>query len=102
YDHLTFLASLLQSLLIVHMCTIIPFEQLTQQWKSVLIALTGIVLAAIFIIIVGMPIIGYTASVSGIGPLSGGTLAFIITSERLQKVGLATLITSSSFIMDIQ
>jgi len=99
---LTAFASLMPAPLIVHMGTIIPFEQLKQQWKTVLIALTGIVLAAIFIIIVGMPIIGYTASVSGIGPLTGGTLAFIITSERLQEVGLATLITIPAIIMAIQ
>lgn len=100
--NLTAFAAMMPAPLIVHMGTIIPFNQLKQQWKSVLIALSGIVVAAILIILIGVPIIGYAESVAGVGPLTGGTLAFIITSEKLIEVGLVSLITIPAIIMALQ
>ncbi|WP_163970333.1 hypothetical protein [Oceanobacillus halotolerans] len=95
-------AALMPAPLIVHMGTLIPFEQLKQQWKTVLIALSGIVVAAILIILICMPIIGYESSVAGVGPLTGGILAFVITSEKLQEIGQASLITIPALILGIQ
>lgn len=99
---LTAFAAMMPAPLIVHMGTIIPFNQLKQQWKTVLIALSGIVVAAILIILIGVPIIGYAESVAGVGPLTGGTLAFIITSEKLIEVGLVSLVTIPAIIMALQ
>lgn len=100
--HLVAIASVMPAPLIVHMGTMIPFEKIKNQYKAVLIALSGVVVATIFILAVGIPIIGYKEAVSGAGPLTGGIIAFIITSEKLQEMGLVSLITIPALILGVQ
>ncbi|WP_042222119.1 hypothetical protein [Oceanobacillus manasiensis] len=95
-------ASILPAVLIVHMGTLIPFKQLKEQYKAVLIALSGILVAVVLVISLVTPIVGYTSSVVGLGPLTGGIIAFVITSERLQELGLVSLITIPALILGIQ
>ncbi|NAP00201.1 hypothetical protein FRY77_29915, partial [Halomonas sp. MG34] len=65
-------ASILPAVLIVHMGTLIPFKQLKEQYKAVLIALSGILVAVVLVIVFVTPFVGYTSSVVGLGPLTGG------------------------------
>jgi hypothetical protein len=95
-------ASILPAVLIVHMGTLIPFKQLKEQYKAVLIALSGILVAVLLVIVFVTPFVGYTSSVVGLGPLTGGIIAFVITSERLQELGLVSLITIPALILGIQ
>ncbi|CDO03494.1 hypothetical protein BN988_02010 [Oceanobacillus picturae] len=95
-------ASILPAVLIVHMGTLIPFKQLKEQYKAVLIALSGILVAVVLVILLVTPFVGYTSSVVGLGPLTGGIIAFVITSERLQELGLVSLITIPALILGIQ
>ncbi|AVR00093.1 hypothetical protein ACTWPF_05355 [Oceanobacillus sp. M65] len=95
-------ASILPAVLIVHMGTLIPFKQLKEQYKAVLIALSGILVAVVLVIVFVTPFVGYTSSVVGLGPLTGGIIAFVITSERLQELGLVSLITIPALILGIQ
>ncbi|MCU9613037.1 hypothetical protein OEV98_05670 [Caldibacillus lycopersici] len=98
----TAFASILPALLIVHMGTLIPIKQLKEQYKAVFIALAGIVVATLLIFAVCAPILGYTEAVSGIGPLVGGTIAYIITSEKLTELGLTAMVTIPALILAIQ
>ncbi|WP_100010228.1 hypothetical protein [Lentibacillus sediminis] len=98
----TAFASLLPAVLIVHMGTIIPLQQLKEQYKAVLIALSGIVIAAILVMAICIPIIGYTSAIAGIGPLSGGIIAHVITVEKLTEMGLVGLVTIPSMVLALQ
>lgn len=94
--------SLMFAPLIVHMGTIIPFNMIKQQYKSVIISLIGIFIATITILLVVSPIFGYNVAVSSVGPISGGVVAFLITSEKLQEVGMAAIITVPAIIIGVQ
>lgn len=98
----TAFASLLPAVLIVHMGTIIPLKRLKEQYKAVLIALSGIAIAAILVMAICIPIIGYTSAIAGIGPLSGGIIAHVITVEKLTEMGLVGLITIPSMVLALQ
>ncbi|WP_163969735.1 hypothetical protein [Oceanobacillus halotolerans] len=100
--NLTAFAAMLPAVLITHMGTLIPFKQIKEQYKAVLIALSGITIAAILVILIVTPFIGYTESVVGIGPLTGGIIAFIITSERLQELGMVSLVTIPVLVLALQ
>src|SRR5699024_5714271 len=100
--HLVAIASVMPAPLIVHMGTMIPFEKIKNQYKAVLISLTGILVSVILILVIGVPIIGYKEAVSGAGPLTGGIIAFIITSEKLQEMGLVSLVTIPALILGVQ
>ncbi|WP_113928495.1 hypothetical protein [Bacillus sp. P14.5] len=88
--------------LIVHMGTLIPMKIIRQQYKSVVIALLGIVIAAGTILVTVSPIFGYNTAAAGTGPLTGGIIAFVITSEKLQALGLTTLITIPIIVLSLQ
>ncbi|MDQ0175306.1 hypothetical protein [Bacillus chungangensis] len=88
--------------LIVHMGTLIPLKVMKQQYKAVFISLMGIVITTITVLLVVTPILGYEIAVSGVGPLTGGIIAFIITSEKLQMLGLTTLIVIPALVLALQ
>ena len=88
--------------LIVHMGTLIPLKVMKQQYKAVFISLIGIVITTITILLVVTPILGYEIAVSGVGPLTGGIIAFIITSEKLQMLGLTALIVIPALVLALQ
>ncbi|HLR08766.1 MAG TPA: hypothetical protein VK136_05830 [Bacillota bacterium] len=88
--------------LIVHMGTLVPFKLLKSQVRAVFIALSGIVVAAALILLIIPLLFNYASAVAGIGPLTGGTIAFILTIEKLRELSLTELITIPALIMAIQ
>ncbi|TLS36515.1 hypothetical protein [Pseudalkalibacillus caeni] len=88
--------------LIVHMGTLIPMKIIRQQYKSVIIALLGIIIAAGTILLTVSPIFGYKTAAAGTGPLTGGIIAFVVTSEKLQALGLTALVTIPVLILSLQ
>ncbi|WP_409252109.1 hypothetical protein V1502_18750 [Bacillus sp. SCS-153A] len=88
--------------MIVHMGTLIPMKIIRQQYKSVVIALMGIVFAAGSILLIVSPIFGYDTAAAGTGPLTGGIIAFVVTSEKLQALGLTALVTIPVLILSLQ
>ncbi|KMY52667.1 hypothetical protein AC623_00640 [Bacillus sp. FJAT-27231] len=103
-DHSTLatLGALMFAPLVVHMGTLIPMKMIRQQYKSVIIALIGIVISTGTILLVVTPIFGYKIAASGVGPISGGVVAFIITSDKLHELGLASLVTVPAVILGLQ
>lgn len=99
---LSTLGSLMFAPLIVHMGTLIPIKLIKQQYKSVIIALLGILISTITILLVVTPFFGYEIAASGVGPISGGVVAFLITSEKLKELGLASIVTVPAVILGLQ
>ncbi|MGV3489191.1 MAG: hypothetical protein ACO1OC_11490 [Tuberibacillus sp.] len=94
--------SLMVAPLIIHMGTIIPFKLIKSQVKAILIALFGMIAATILLLIFITPLFGYATAVSSAGPVTGGIIAFIITSTKLQAIGLSGLVAIPALILAIQ
>ncbi|WP_153720938.1 hypothetical protein [Sporosarcina cascadiensis] len=88
--------------IIVHMGTLIPMRSIKIQWKAVVIALLGILLASVFILTLITLLFDYEVAVAGIGPLTGGIIALLVTSEGLKELGLVSLVTIPVLIMALQ
>ncbi|MFC7062562.1 hypothetical protein [Halobacillus seohaensis] len=89
----TFVAagSVLVPVLIVHLGTMIPLSVIKKQYKAVIITLIGLVLSVGLILSIITLIFGYSTAVAGAGPLTGGIIAYIVTSEGLTAAGFTTL-----------
>ncbi|ASN06060.1 hypothetical protein [Virgibacillus necropolis] len=87
---------------ILHMGTLIPFSILRSQLKAVVIALSGIVVAGILLLTIIPLFFDYATAVAGFGPISGGIIALIITSEKLTELGLTSIIVIPALIVAFQ
>lgn len=87
---------------IVHMGTLIPFSLLRSQLKAVLIALGGIIVSGVIILIIISIVFDYATAVAGVGPLSGGVIALIITTEELAAIGRSSLVVIPALIVAFQ
>ncbi|WP_188456795.1 hypothetical protein [Virgibacillus oceani] len=87
---------------ILHMGTLIPFSILRSQWKAVVIALGGIIVSGILILTIVPLLFDYETAVAGVGPISGGIIALIITSEKLTEIGLTSLVVIPALIVAFQ
>ncbi|GAB3260868.1 hypothetical protein [Arthrobacter pigmenti] len=94
--------SLLVGVVITHMGTLIPLNQIRGQYKAVLIALIGITFGAGLILLIVSPILGYASAVAGAGPVTGGIIAYIVTAERLTELGLQSLVVIPALILGLQ
>ncbi|MFC7395199.1 hypothetical protein [Scopulibacillus cellulosilyticus] len=88
--------------LIVHMGTLVPFKIIKSQIRAVIIALCGVAVAAVLILAIITPMFGYSSAVAGTGPLTGGTIAFILTAQKLKAIGQTGLVTIPALILAIQ
>lgn len=88
--------------LIVHMGTLIPLKVMKKQIKAVIIALSGVIVSSILILLIVTFIFDYKTAVSGVGPLTGGIIAFIVTTTELKRLGLVSLITVPVLVMAFQ
>ena len=77
-------------LCITHMGTIISIKQLLQQWKVIVITLSGLAGMMIFCWFICRPIVGREFVVAGLPPLTGGIVAATIMSEAALEKGLIT------------
>ncbi|MFC3039832.1 hypothetical protein ACFOGI_06170 [Virgibacillus xinjiangensis] len=87
---------------ILHMGTMIPLSLLKSQFKAVLIALGGIVIGGGIVLIVVSLVFDYPTAVAGVGPLSGGVVALLVTSERLTEIGLSSLVVIPALVVAFQ
>lgn len=88
--------------LIVHMGTLIPLKVMKRQFKAVLIALSGVVVSGGLILLVITFVFDYKTAVAGVGPLTGGLVAFLLTSDKLKELGLVSLMTIPVLVMAFQ
>lgn len=95
-------AGVLVAILITHMGTIISLQELIRQWKTVVIALGAVAGIAIFLYIVGIPVLGREYAVSAAPPIAGGVVASIIVSGAAKAKGLELIALYASLLLVIQ
>ena len=81
---LTVIYGLVAPAIMVHMGTIMPLKTVLAQWKSILIAVGGMILGAGVLLAVLTPIYGLSYGIAGAGPLVGGIVSTAVTTEGLQ------------------
>ena len=87
---------------ILHMGTMIPFSLLKSQIKAVLISLGGVTFSGILILTIVPLVFDYPTAVAGVGPISGGIIALIITTDKLTEIGLSSLVIIPALIVAFQ
>ncbi|WP_339213490.1 hypothetical protein [Ornithinibacillus sp. FSL M8-0202] len=84
-------ATMLMYLLITNMGTLLSLQELKAQWKTILIAISGIVGIIVFLLGIGTFIFGFKTMVVAIPPLIGGLVSAIIMSDGASAAGLTSL-----------
>lgn len=84
-------ATLLMYLLITNMGTLLSLQELKKQWKTVLIALSGILGIVAFLFTIGLLLFDFETMVVAIPPLVGGVVSALMMSEAAADAGLVTL-----------
>lgn len=78
-------------LLITHMGTMLSVGELARQWKTIVIALAGIVGIMALTMTLGAKIFGWEHAIVATPPLTGGIVAAILMSEKATALGLPLL-----------
>jgi MFS family permease len=84
-------AVMMMYLLITNMGTLLSLQELKNQWKTIVIALTGILGIVAVLLSVGTLIFGFQTMVVAVPPLVGGVVSALIMSEGAKEAGLASL-----------
>lgn len=84
-------ATMMMYLLITNMGTLLSLDELKKQWKTIVIALFGILGIIAILMTVGSLIFGFETVVVAIPPLVGGVVSALIMSEGAKGAGLVTL-----------
>ncbi|HBF4500785.1 TPA: hypothetical protein KON93_002135 [Clostridioides difficile] len=85
------LAQLGMLLLITHMGTMMSIKELAGQWKTIVIALAGIVGICVGALALGTVVFGWDTAVIATPPLTGGLVASIMMADAATAKGLASL-----------
>ncbi len=84
-------ATLLMYLLITNMGTLLSIKELTNQWKTIVITLSGILGIVVLLLTVGSLIFDFKTVLVAVPPLVGGVVSSLIMSEAAQTAGLTSL-----------
>lgn len=95
-------ATMLIYLLITNMGTLLSLDELKQQWRTILIALSGIMGIVVFLLGIGTLIFDFQTVIVAIPPLVGGLVSALIMSEGATAAGLPTLAVFAIVIYVIQ
>jgi hypothetical protein len=87
--------------LVVHLGTLIPLSLMIKQYKAVLIALGGTVVAICLVLPIISMLFSYQTAVAGMGPIVGGIVAFIVTSDRLKELGFENLVAIPALVLAV-
>ena len=94
--------SLMIAFLITHMGTLMSFEDLKKQWKTVLISISAVAGIGVFLFFVGTPIIGKEYAVASAPPISGGVVAAIIMGDTAKAKGLESIAVFATLLVVVQ
>lgn len=86
------LGAILIGPLIIHMGTLMPLSTLKKQWRAVVISISGLLGALILVLTIVPLAFDFETAASGVGPISGGVVALLITTEKLTELGLTAII----------
>ncbi|MDK2883155.1 MAG: hypothetical protein PWQ41_733 [Bacillota bacterium] len=82
------LALMSMYMLLAHMGTLMSVQELIAQWKTVVIALFGLVGMSLFMLTAGSALFGWQTAVAATPPLAGGIVAALLMSEAAKAKGL--------------
>lgn len=85
------LSQLSMLLLVTHMGTLMSLKELAAQWKTMIIALVGIVGICVGSVALGTAVFGWDTAVIATPPLTGGLVASIMMSDAATAKGLNDL-----------
>lgn len=78
--------------LLFHMGSLIPLKTMLAQWRSVVISISGMIVAVGVIAAVVGPIFGFQYVVAGAGPLAGGIVSTGLTTDGLKAANVDSAI----------
>ncbi|MFK4566189.1 hypothetical protein [Enterococcus sp. UD-01] len=84
-------ATLLMYLLITNMGTLLSIRELVNQWKTIVVTLSGIVGIIILLLTAGTVLFDLETVLVAVPPLVGGVVSSLIMSEAAQTAGLTSL-----------
>ncbi|EOH96508.1 hypothetical protein UAY_02876 [Enterococcus moraviensis ATCC BAA-383] len=84
-------ATLLMYLLITNMGTLLSIKELANQWKTIVITLSGIIGIVVLLLTVGSIVFDLKTVLVAVPPLVGGVVSSLIMSEAAQTAGLTSL-----------
>ncbi|MGE8080017.1 hypothetical protein [Peribacillus loiseleuriae] len=84
-------ATMMMYLLITNMGTLLSLQELKNQWKTIVIALSGVLGIIAILFTIGTLIFDFKTVVVAIPPLVGGIVSALIMSEGAKEAGLASL-----------
>lgn len=84
-------ATLLMYLLITNMGTLLSIKELVNQWKTIVITLSGILGIVVLLLTVGSLVLDLNTVLVAVPPLVGGVVSSLIMSEAAQTAGLTSL-----------
>lgn len=84
-------ATMMMYLLITNMGTLLSLQELKNQWKTILIALAGILGAVVLLFSLGTLLFGIKTVIVAIPPLVGGLVSALMMSEGAADAGLVNL-----------
>lgn len=82
-------SSVAMYLIVAHMGTVISFRQLAEQWKTIIVCLSGLVGMGILTFAICPMLMDRSLVIAGIPPLTGGLVAATIMSDAAKSAGLA-------------
>lgn len=94
--------ALMIGFLITHMGTLLNFDDLKEQWRTVIIAFGAVIGIGIFLFLVGSPILGREYAIASAPPIAGGVVAAIIMGEVATAKGLSSLAIFSTILVVVQ
>ena len=78
-------------LLITHMGTMLTLRELASQWRTITVALVGIIGIVALTMTAGAALFGFQTALVATPPLTGGIVAAIVMSEAATKAGFDNL-----------
>lgn len=78
--------------LLFHMGTLIPLKTMLGQWRSIVITVTGMVVAVGLLFAVVGTTFGFQYVIAGAGPLAGGIVSTGLTTDGLEAANVASSI----------
>lgn len=93
---------ILVSFLITSLGTTMDFTELKNQWKTVVVSISGVIIGVALIILIGSPIIGRENAFAGAPIFAGGNAAALILKDTLTKKGLDNLFNLSLMVLVLQ
>ncbi|CEM61646.1 hypothetical protein [Treponema phagedenis] len=97
-----FVAGVAIYILITHMGTMMNVKELMSQWKTVVISIAGIAGIILFLMTIGVLILGRETAIVGTPPLTGGIVAALLMQQAAKATGNENLAIVAILIYVVQ